>query len=357
MAFNFARKRSKSPAVGLDFNATNVKLVELSQQGDKYRLDKFSLVPLAPNTIVENEIKDHQGLATAIRKACSKARTKTNLVSLAVPGSSVVIKETVLEANLSGEEMAAQAWVEVNEQFHDVIDDVSLDFQVLKANKDDDKLSDVILVACRKENVQSRVNVLLMAGLNAQVVDVDYFAFERASSLLGNKAKAEENNNKLTTLINISGLAMSLIVMRNGEMIYYRDQPFNSNVLQEGIKQQLEVDAWFTGLLEKMATLSSEEKDKLAHLVVPSFVTQIRQILQFFYSASDQNEVDEIILSGELAVVPHIQALLQEQLGIAIDIANPFANVEFADGIDQNLLQAAAPACMLSMGLALRGLI
>ncbi|WP_251004264.1 pilus assembly protein PilM, partial [Escherichia coli] len=50
---------------------------------------------------------------------------------------------------------------------------------------------DVLLAACRKQNVEVREAALALAGLTAKVVDVEAYALERSYALLSSQLGAD----------------------------------------------------------------------------------------------------------------------------------------------------------------------
>ncbi|MEK5794915.1 pilus assembly protein PilM, partial [Acinetobacter nosocomialis] len=60
------------------------------------------------------------------------------------------------------------------------LDEVSLDFEVLPDRLANPARVNVLLVATRTENVETRVEVLERAGLTPKVADVESYAMERA---------------------------------------------------------------------------------------------------------------------------------------------------------------------------------
>ena len=55
---------------------------------------------------------------------------------------------------------------------------MNIDFQILGANEENDELMDVLLVAAKKDIINDYLSVLLEAGLNPVIIDIDAFALE-----------------------------------------------------------------------------------------------------------------------------------------------------------------------------------
>ena len=83
---------------------------------------------------------------------------------------------------------------------------------------------------------------------------------------------------------------------------------------------------------------------------------QIKRLLQFFFSTSQHQSIDAIILAGEMAGLPRLLPVVQEKMGIVTSIANPFSSLNVNKNLDYQLLLDLSPSMMLACGLALRRL-
>jgi Type IV pilus assembly protein PilM len=81
---------------------------------------------------------------------------------------------------------------------------------------------------------------------------------------------------------------------------------------------------------------------------------EIKRALQFFYSSSQVGEVDQVILAGGCAAINRIAALIEQEIGKKVTVANPFAHMSIADRVKKEPLMNDAPAMMIACGLALR---
>ena len=76
--------------------------------------------------------------------------------------------------------------------------------------------------------------------------------------------------------------------------------------------------------------------------------------LQLFFSSSEYNAVDHILMAGGSASIPGVDDLIEEKVGTSTSIANPFANMSLANRVKAQALSNDAPALMIACGLALR---
>ena len=100
--------RSSSSLIGLDISSTAVKLLELSQSGDRYRVEAYSVIPLPANSVEEKNIADVDAVGNTIKRAVQKARTRTKNAAVAVAGSAVLTKISTMPANLTDVESSSE---------------------------------------------------------------------------------------------------------------------------------------------------------------------------------------------------------------------------------------------------------
>ncbi|RDF42375.1 pilus assembly protein PilM, partial [Acinetobacter baumannii] len=81
---------------------------------------------------------------------------------------------------------------------------------------------------------------------------------------------------------------------------------------------------------------------------------QAARTLHFFFSSSQFNEIDHILLAGGYANSPVLAKLLQQKLGYRVTIANPFLQRAFSPQVDVQKFENVASSLLVACGLALR---
>jgi type IV pilus assembly protein PilM len=123
--------RKTPPVVGLDISSSAVKLLELSRQGNRYRVESYAVEPLPPNSVVEKNITDVEAVGEAVRRAIKRAGARTRGAAVAVAGSSVITKVVPMPNSLSDDELHSQIELEADQYVPYPLEEVSLDFEVL----------------------------------------------------------------------------------------------------------------------------------------------------------------------------------------------------------------------------------
>ena len=86
-----------------------------------------------------------------------------------------------------------------------------------------------------------------------------------------------------------------------------------------------------------------------------ALVQQIGRALHFFYSTATCDRVDRIILAGGAAGIRGIDRLVEEHIGTATVVADPFTRIPLAPEVKSSALRRDTPAMMIAVGLTLRG--
>ena len=81
---------------------------------------------------------------------------------------------------------------------------------------------------------------------------------------------------------------------------------------------------------------------------------QVSRSLQVFFSSTQYNTVDTIVLAGGSLSIPGVDELIEQSLGVQTTVANPFSNMIISPKIKAQVLSNDAPALMIACGLALR---
>ncbi|NIA27709.1 MAG: exodeoxyribonuclease VII large subunit [Desulfobulbaceae bacterium] len=77
--------------------------------------------------------------------------------------------------------------------------------------------------------------------------------------------------------------------------------------------------------------------------------------LQFFYSSTQHDKVDSIMLAGGCAQIQGVDEILASKAELPVDIANPFSSMSLSPKLKAQTLALDAPSLMVACGLALRG--
>lgn len=347
-------KKKAPPLIGLDISSTAVKLLELSRTaGGRYRVESYTVVPLPPDAVSEKNIADVEAVGSAITRALTRAGTRTKNAAVAVAGSAVITKVITMPAALSDDDMLEQIQLEADQYIPFPMEEINLDFQVLGPTENDETSVDVMLAASRSENIDVRVAALDIAGVKAEIVDVEAFAMETAFSLLGQQLP-DNGSEKTIAVIDVGATMTILNVIYDHKTIYTREQVFGGKQLTEEIQQRYGLSYDEAGLAKKQGGLPDNYKSEVLQPFKEGLAQQVSRSLQFFFSSSQHSSVDHIVLAGGCASIAGIDEMIEDKLGISTSVANPFMDMTFSSKIKPDAISNDAPALMIACGLAIR---
>lgn len=351
MLTQFGKKKSV-PVLGLDISSSSVKVLEVSKDGDSYRVESYAVTSLPPNAVVEKNINEPEVVAETIGRVLESARSKLKTAAVAVAGSSVITKVIEMDAGLTDEQMEAQISLEADQYIPYPLEEVAIDFEVVGPSERNPEQVEVLLAACRRENVDLRVDALELTGLTTKVVDVEAYALQRAFELI--KPQLGLDDEQVVAVVDIGATMTTLSVFNDGDTKYTREQLFGGKQLTEEIQRRYGLSFEEAGLAKKQGGLPDDYEQEVLHPFKEAVVQQITRSLQFFFSSSPYNDVDYIVLAGGVASMPGLSELVQEKLGTPTGVANPFSNMTVASKVNSVALGNDAPAMMIACGLAMR---
>ncbi|MBV1932558.1 MAG: pilus assembly protein PilM [Porticoccaceae bacterium] len=349
--FSFLDRASKS-ILGIDITSSTVKLLELSKSGSGYKVESYLVKPLPPNTVVEKDIKDVEALADVMRKVVAQAKVKHKDAAVAVAGSAVITKVIEMPGDLSEEGMESQLSVEADQYIPYPLDEVALDFELIGRSEVNPDQVDVLLAACRRETVEVRAEALELAGLKSKIVDVEVFAVERAFKLIA--TQMEDLGEQVVAIADIGATMMTLSVLVEGKTLYTREQAFGGKQVTEEIQRRYGLSLEEAGQAKRQGGLPEDYEPEILVPFKEALIQQISRSLQFFFSSSQYNYVDQLVLAGGVAAMEGLRAEVEEKLGLPTMIANPFADMAVSNKVDAVALAMDAPAMLVAAGLALR---
>ncbi|MEX2327775.1 MAG: pilus assembly protein PilM [Pseudomonadales bacterium] len=341
--------------LGLDISSTSVKLLELSRSGGKYRVESYGVEPLPENAVVEKNIADVEGVGEAIQRLVARSKTKVKDAAVAVAGSAVITKTIEMSANLSEDEMENLLQVEADQYIPYPLDEVALDFEVMGPSPRSEEQVEVLLAACRRENVEMRQAALELGGLKARVVDIEAHCMQRAFNLVREQFMGEEgDDDQIIAIIDIGATMTTLSVLTDSGTPYTREQLFGGKQLTEEIQRRYSLSVEEAGLAKKQGGLPDDYETEVLQPFKEAVVQQVTRSLQFFYSSSAYDDVDHIILAGGTASIEGLADMVSAKLGTPTSMANPFANMTLSSKVNEINLGNDAPAMMIACGLAMR---
>jgi len=230
---------------------------------------------------------------------------------------------------------------------------VNMDFFPLGLTAEGSEQVNVLLAACRKEIVDDYVAVAEAAGLMPVVIDIETYAMENAHGMITQNL-AGGGMEKTIAVMDVGATTTTINVIHNKRSVYTRDHTFGGRQLTEEIQRRYGLSYEEAGLAKKQGGLPDNYQTDVLRPFMEAMCQEIMRALQFFYSSTPFNSVDQLLLAGGCAQIAGIDELVAARIGVPAMIGNPFASMSLASRIKPQLLSNDAPSLMISCGLAMR---
>jgi type IV pilus assembly protein PilM len=347
--------KTKYPAlIGVDVSSTAIKLVELAEAGKgTYRLERYAIEPLVRDVVTDGNIANLDVVSDALKRAHKRLGTRNRNVAMALPAAMVITKKIIVPSGQREEDLELLVEAEANQYIPFALDEVNLDFQTIGPAPNNPEESEVLIAASRKEKVEDRVAVAEAAGLKPRVMDVESYAMQQAFELISPSLPASGRDQNIA-LVDIGAHVTHFYVLRNNQFLFSRDQAFGGNQLTHDVQRAFNLTPDEAESAKKSQGLPENYDTDVLQPFMETLALEVTRALQFFFTSTSYNQVDQIVLAGGCALLPGIDELVAKRAGVTTVIANPFANMATSDRIRPRQLAQDAPLLMIACGLALR---
>jgi type IV pilus assembly protein PilM len=386
--FGFLKRKQKS-LTGVDIGSSVVKCLRLDLDQDRPLITHFAMVDLAPDAIVDGEIMDRDLVIQALRDCVEKAGVGDDPVATAVCGRAVIVKKIVMD-KMSEEDAREAIFWEAEQHVPFDIDDITLDFQILNDDIGAGQM-EILLVAAKKDMVQTHAELLREAGLVPMVIEVASFANQNAwEGLQAPVARADEDlppvddagedafededfgddpgnaadeaddptaASEFVALLDVGGGVTNVHIVRDGVPYFTRDLPIGSAHFVEEFQKQLGL-TWETASDIARGCVDDVDAELVADIVrsvAEEIVQGLEPSLAYLKNSGESEGIDRIVLSGGGAHLPGLTGFLAECYGVPGELADPLAGLDHEEGVFAGEDPAQlSPLLSVCVGLAMR---
>jgi type IV pilus assembly protein PilM len=343
--------------VGLDIGSSSVKICELQglgkRTGPQYKVQKLGMAQIHHDSIVDGDIMDSNAVVTAIRQLLAEQKIKTKEVAIAVSGQQTIVKKVTLQLMSQSELIESIRW-EAESFFPSghSLDSYLLDYAILDERKSEGNM-DVLLVACRKDKLESYVSCAIQAGLKPVMVDLDVFALQNAFEANSGPGGFEE----VVALVNIGASHTNLCMMVGKRSVFWRDLTFGGNKFTDKVMEDWGVTREGAEDLKRGIPAENRQPPEVAPSLAAlseAFADELSRNTEFFRSNFKVDHLDRIILAGGGSKISNLIGILRDRFRITVESLNPFNLMEIDGSVGMDRAKEMGCAASIVVGLALR---
>jgi type IV pilus assembly protein PilM len=333
--------------VGISIGASSVKVVELKKRGKGFEFSKFESSPIEGALSDQREILNPSAVTQAVRDALSKAKISSKDICASVAGSGVIIKTlTITVTNMK--ELNDQVLWEAEQYIPFDINDVAIDFEVLRILKDNQV--EVIIVAVKNDVIDQIRTVMEGAKLKVNVLDVEVFALQNCFEM-----NYDAPLNQSVMIADIGAMSMKTIICADGIPLFTKDSPYGGMMVTQEIQRELKLATMMDAEALKVSGNLPQEVADIVNRTSHTLGSELKKSIDFYSASSVGPPVSVVYLAGGASRAPGLLQIVSESVGIPVEFFNPFEKVKAkGKNLTPEYLESIAPEVAVPMGLAMR---
>lgn len=336
-------------SLGLDIGSHSIKAIELSRSEKDIKLLAAGAAPTPPGALTASTQADQEALAISLKKILKDIGATGKQVSIALPESQVFTR-VIDVPQLSERELASAIKWEAEQYIPLPLDQVNLDFSVLRDSKQTGKQTmEVLLVAAPKALINRYLTYLELAELTVSGVETEIIAASRA-------LVRTTPNLKTVMIASLGAQTTDLAILHEGILAFTRSISSGGAALSRALAQKLEFDISQAEEYKKTYGLETNKLEgKIVDAVKPimdTIIGEMKRAVAFYQEKHPTDRVEAILLSGGTAKTPGMVVYMAQEMNIETQLANPLAGIQRESRF--SVLDAQGPVFSVAVGLALR---
>lgn len=320
------------PAFGLDISDLSMKIAFLKRHRKEIRLESFGRKEIPKGIINEGKIQKKDDLIKIIKEVAKEVKDKklkTKYVVCSLPEQHAFVQVIQLPKMKLAEAKEAVKW-EAEANIPMSIDEVYLDWEVVKPLVNRLDHLDILINAVSKTLVNDYVEVLEGAGLRPIALEVESLATARS---LVKQAIAK----KPLLIVDLGSTRTSFIIFSGHAVRFTTSISISNRRMIDAIAKNLKMttaEAW--RLKVKVGLSNTKHGDKVLSILLPalnSLVEEIEKYIVFHrehaapHEHGSGGEISKIMLCGGGANLKGLPQFLSERFKIPVVCGNPWVNI------------------------------
>lgn len=330
--------------LGVDIGTSNIKIVQLKPQDDKFILETYGLVNAAYQISNKDSPLAINKTAEIIKNLLNKAGTTTDRIVASLPNS--VVFTSVMELpKIPENEVQAAVEFEAKKYVPLPLSEVAISWSVLtdSGSLSQDGKNRVLLTAVPHSVIDNYLKVFSQAGLAPEALEIEALALIR--SLVGEGAKN-------IILIDIGAKNTSLNLVESGYLRLSKNLTVGGDTVTSSIAQSLNINFARAEQFKKDFGLSNtaQQIPQIMRPILDIIKSEAMQLISIFESHSAR--LDKILLSGGGAKLPGLLEYFSV-LGKPVVLAKPWSRVVYPPEL-KPVIEPLGLNLALAAGLAMR---
>lgn len=342
-------KRNKV-GIGIDIGSRGVHLAVLKATKSKVQLARVDSRDFPSDSIVDGTVLDTQVVTERIAELVKANKLAGKTVALSIAGRRVMIKRIETDV-MSDEELKSAILYEAKSNLPFDVSEVSLDYAKINHENDSGRM-EVLLVAAKNERIFDAAEPAIWGGVRPTLLEAEPFALQAA---LTENGYFDEGT--AVAALQIGFQSTDINIFERGQFESMRNFPVGGKTYVETLIRHMGIPFERAVAILASQNHSPDEQAALDHValqVAERIAEQVERGMPQHFGTMADHPVDKIILCGGGADLPALKFAIERKFGCAVEIANPFRNLESGGSAPQS--GERANRYTAAVGLALRAL-
>lgn len=342
-----------SSILGVDIGQSTIKLVAINNSNmGKFTLDSMGEIkaPVVDAAQI-NSSKHFNQIGATIKSLISDLKIKNKQVVANLPENEVISRLIRLPP-LKDSEILDALRFEAETFVPYPLEEVSLDYEIIE--KDDAGRLTIFVIAARNDLISNYVKMFRSLGLELLAIESPAVAYRR---VIKNGIKTVER----VIILDIGEKFSDIFNVNKGNVYFSRSLPIGGESLTRAVSLGLGLDMASAEEYKKAYGINENElegKIRLATMPVFNSITdEVRKAMALFMEDTGGKSLELLVLSGGGANLPGMAEELTKILGIEVQVAQPFVNIDVSKLSVPFNLNIEGCRFSLAVGLSLRGMI
>lgn len=209
----FKSIQNADTTIGLDIGSHMIKWVNL---GSDYELKRYAIQSIPTSEMAET--KNASQIANSLKKTLLEQNIRNCIVNI----PDVLVCSKWVQVDCANHSILETIELLVEQSMPHPLNKLYYDYQIFEPLPESQEKCKVLIVACRKEHLDFRLDIIQQANLTPIVVEVSSYALERAYSFF-----YPDNIIENTILLDIGARQLALLFLNHSQTLVYCENLFS----------------------------------------------------------------------------------------------------------------------------------
>ncbi len=345
--------------LGIDIGTASIKIVELSKESGRFKLENYGLFELASSdesvALTGQKRADKtfqlsdQDMAWGIKEVLKRSKISARETIASIPSFST-FSTIISMPYLSEKDIAKSIPFEARKYIPIPLSEVVLDWSIINVAKTGDvgrpPTVEIYMVAVPLQETERYQNIMKLAGLNLRALEIETSALIR--SLIGNDLSP-------IAIVNIGGRSTSILIVDNGVERVSHNYEVGGFEITRSIARSLNINLQRAEELKKSFGMREAENNVILQAMSSLLDMMAFETKKTIHNYEDlkKTKITKLMLVGGLANMPNFAHYFGQQLDMEVSLGNSLARVVIPPALE-GLKGELNSTFSIAIGLAMR---